>query len=235
MEHEMMDLDRYLSMIDGDLLKLGALAVGAVVLWLLVRKAGGGTAAELRSAYKKIVKTDVPDWQRPYMLLATRDGWHEMRESFLMELASRLMDTETVIEFVVLAERHGLHRERFRELARCGEEAAMRGVSNALCDIAEGARGRAAKSARSLAVLVDSENPKAALALAAEYHGAKRFAEAQDLLERALPLFEQTLEEARRRDALPGDPLDRLDNRHREIYKMLERAVDLYEDCMGRA
>jgi tetratricopeptide (TPR) repeat protein len=236
MERDMMDLDRYLSMIDGNLVPLGGLALAVVVIWLLIHKgAGGGTAAELRAAYKKIVKADVPEWQRPYMLLATRERWHDLRESFLMELASRLMDVDKVIEFIVLAERHGLHRERFRDLASYSAETAMKGVSNALCDIAEGARGRAAKSARSLAMLIDSENPKAALALATEYHGAKRYAEARDLLERALPLFEQTLEEARRRDALPGDPLDGVDERHVELYEMLERAADMYEDCMERA
>jgi len=229
-----MDLDRYLSMIDGDVMALGGVALAVVVLWLLIRKAGGGTAAELRAAYKKIVKADVPDWQRPYMLLATRERWHELRESFLMELASRLMDIDKVIEFIVLIERHGLHRERFRDLASYGAETAMKGVSNALCDIAAEARGRTAKSARSLAVLIDSENPQAALALATEYHGAKRFAEARDLLERALPLFEQSLEAAQQRDALPGDPLDQVDERHGELYEMLERAVDMYEDCMGR-
>lgn len=241
MGRDVMDLDRYLSMIgdlpmiDTELLMLGGFALGFVVLWRLIRKAGGGTAAELRRAYKKIVKADVPDWQRLYVLLATRDGWHRLRESFLMELASRLMDADTVIEFVVLAERHGLHRERFRDLAGYGAETAMKGVSNALCDIAAGARGQPAKSARSLAVLIDSENPRAALALASEYHGAKRFAEARDLLERALPLFERTLEEAQQRDALPGDPLDQVDERHGELYQMLERAVDMYEDCMERA
>jgi hypothetical protein len=237
----MMDLDRYLSMIgdpsmiDTDLLMLGGFALGFVVLLLLLRKGGGGTAAQLRKAYKKIIKADVPDWQRPYMLLATRDGWHQMRESFLMELASRLMDADTVIEFVVLAESHGLHRERFRELERCGADTAMRGVSNALCDIADGARKRTAKSARSLALSIDAENPKAALALAGEYHGAKRFAEARDLLERALPLFERSLEEARRRDALPGDPLDHTNDHHGELNEMVKRAVDMYEDCVGRA
>jgi hypothetical protein len=231
----MMDLHRYLSMIDANLLALGGFALGFVVLLLLIRKSGGGTAAELRKAYKKIAKADVPDWQRPYMLMATRERWHVLRDSFLMELASRLMDKDTVIEFVVLAERHGLHRGRFRELADTGTETAMTGVSNALCDIAEGTGGRAAKSARSLAVLIDPENPKAALALAAEYHGAKRFAEARDLLERALPLFEQTLREARQRDALPGDPLDEVEERHGELYAMLKRAVDIYEDCAGRA
>jgi len=234
MERDVMDLDRYLPTIDGNLLSLGGIAVGVVVLWLLIRRGGGGTAAELRAAYKKIAKADVADWQRPFMLLATRERWHELRESFLMELASRLMDIDKVIEFVVLVERNGLHRERFRDLARYDAETAMRGVSNALSDIADGARGRTVKSARSLAVLIDPENPKAAFALAADYYGAKRFAEARDLLERALPLCEQMLAATQEREALPGDTAEQTEKRHGELYKMIERAVDMYEDCMGR-
>jgi hypothetical protein len=234
MERDVMDLDRYLPMIDGDLLALGGVAVAFVVFWLLIRRGGGGTAAELRTAYKKIVKADVPEWQRPYMLLATRERWHDLRESFLMELASRLMDKDNIIEFIVLAERHGLHRERFRSLARDGDEAAMRGVSNALSDLGDDARGRAVKSARSLAVMVDPDNPKAAIALAAYYHGAKQFKDALGLLERALPLCEQALEAALQRDALPGDPAGQAAERHGELVGMFERAVDMYEDCMGR-
>ncbi len=147
----------------------------------------------------------------------------------------------TVVAFWLLirqgagvVERHGLHRERFRDLARYDAETAMRGVSNALCDIADGAQARAVKSARSLAVLIDPENPKAAFALATDYYGAKRFAEARDLLERALPLFEQSLEAAQHRDALPGDTAEQAGGRQGELYKMIERAVDMYEDCMGR-
>jgi tetratricopeptide (TPR) repeat protein len=234
MERDVMDLDRYLPMIDGNLLALGGIAVAVVMFWLLIRKGAGGTAAELRGAYKKIVKSEVAEWQRPYMLLATRERWHELRESFLMELASRLMDIDKVIEFIVLAERHGLHRDRFRDLAPYDAETAMRGVSNALSDIADGARGRTAKSTRSLAVLIDPDNPRAALALATDYYGAKRFKDALDLLERALPLFEETLKTAQQRDALPGDLVEDAGERHGELYEMLERAVDMYEDCMGR-
>ena len=230
-----MDLDHYLRMIDGNLLALGGVALAIVVFWLLIRRGAGGTAAELHAAYKKIAKADVAEWQRPYVLLATRERWHELRESFLMELASRLMDKDKVIEFIVLAERHGLHRERFRSLASYDGEAAMRAVSNALSDLADGARGRTAKSARTLAVMIDPDNPKAALALAADYYGAKRFEDALGLLERALPLCEQALEAAQQRGALPGDTAEQAGERHGELYEMLERAVHMYEDCRGRA
>jgi tetratricopeptide (TPR) repeat protein len=234
MDLDVIDLGRYLPMIDGDILALGGIAVAVVVFWLLIRKGAGGTAAQLRAAYKKIVKADVPEWRRPYALLATRERWHRLPEDFLMELASRLMDKDNVIEFIVLAERHGLHRERLPGLAGYESEWAMRAVSNALAELADGARGSTAKSARSLAVMVDPDNPKAAIALAADYYGAKRFADALGLLERALPLCEQAVEAAQQRGALPGDTAEQSEERHGELYAMFERAVDMYEDCVER-
>ena len=212
----------------------GAMALALLLLLFAIRRGTESRVAGMNRAYKKIVKAGIPDWQRPYTLIATRDHWDELPEFFLMELASRLMDKETVIAFIALAETHGLERQVIPGLARNDAGTAMRELSGQLTLVARSLKGKESDALQSFALMIDPENCWANYAVAADCYRAKRYDEAEPLLEQAIDLFKGRLEGAERVDprALQKDaeggvvPLGR-----EEMWQFFKRAQRMYRDC----
>ena len=201
----------------------------AILLWILFRErdpAGKKARAEakaLRRKNKKLGKKGVPDWQRPYALFATRDGWKHLPKPFLLELSARLMDPEKVIEFILFAEKHGLEQSQLPDISKGGDaETAMRNLAACLIDFAEELSPDEVKDALSLAVMLDPDNPAAIYDLAIEHFIAERFGTAAPLLEQVMQLCDQL-------DA--GGSIGIGQPNTREIFL---RARGMYDDCMDR-
>lgn len=215
----------------------GAMVLALLLLLFAIRRGLDSRVSGMRRAYKKIVKAGIPDWQQPYTLMATRDHWEELPEFFLMELASRLMDKEAVIQFIALAEKHGLERQVIPGLARNDAGTAMRELSGQLTLVARSLKSKEADTIQSLALMIDPENCWANYAVAADSYSAKRYDDAVPLLEDAIALFKQRLEGAERIDAraLAKDaegevvPLGR-----EEMWKFFKRAQRMYKDCQNK-
>ena len=175
------------------------------------------------------------EWERPYALFRAARNWDKLPDHFLWELTARLMDKDNVTEFILFAERHGLERSHFPELARNDVGAAMRGVSGVLANLATGLKKGAAETALSLASLIDPSNPQTVFILAAERYASERFEDAIPLLEQAIPLCEQSMVEPVRPE---------VDGQHRgsewggnslrDLQHMLDQAQQMYEDCLQR-
>ncbi len=219
-------------------LVIGGVALALVVVWLLIRYGGGRrtSARTLRAAYRKATRKGVKEWERPYALFRAARNWRDLPEHFLWELTARLMDKDNVIEFILFAERHGLEQRQFPDLAREDVEAAMKGVSGVLANLATTLKGRAAETALSLASMIDPRNPQAVFILATRRYAAERFHDAIPLLEQAIPLCEQSMVEPGRPDVSDlqrgseglGDSL-------KDLQHMLQQAQNMYEDCLRRA
>jgi len=219
-------------------LVIGGVALALLVVWLLIRHGGGHriSARTLRSAYRKATRKGVKEWERPYALFRAARNWRELPDHFLWELTARLMDKDNVIEFILFAERHGLEQKQFPDLAKNDVEAAMKGVSGVLANLATTLKGRAAETALSLASLVDPRNPQAVFILARQRYAAERFEDAIPLLEQAIPLCEDSMVEPERPDvrALQRGS-EGLGNSLRDLQDMLQQAQEMYEDCLQRA
>jgi hypothetical protein len=219
-------------------LVIGGVAMALLLIWLTICNRGGRrtSARALRAAYKRATKKGVKEWERPYALLRAASNWDDLPDHFLWELTARLMDKDSVIEFILFAERHGLEQNHFPVLARNDVEAAMRGVSGVLANLATNLKGRAAETALSLASLIDPRNPQAVFILAAQRYAAERFEDAIPLLEQAIPLCEESMVEPERPDvrALQRGSAGG-GNSLKDLQHMLRQAQEMYEDCLQRA
>ncbi len=231
--------------IDRDWFLIGAAGAILLVLWLLVRKRGGGgggrkaTPRALEALYNKFAKAGVPEWKLPFKLFTGRANWAALPEHFLMELAARLMDKETVIKFIVFAERHGLEQKRLPKLATYDVESAMKAISAALTGLVKGKGGKEADTALSLAMRIDPTNPQAMYTLAADHYGAQRFKEAMPLLERTVPLCKQLLDEPERPDVRAlqrgaSSDWEQAGTSRGDMEDMFAKAMEMYEDCLER-
>jgi tetratricopeptide (TPR) repeat protein len=220
-------------------LVIGGVALALLVIWLLIRSRGGGrrtSARALRATYRKATRKGVKEWERPYALFRAARNWDALPDHFLWELTARLMDKDSVIDFIIFVERHGLEQSHFPELARNDVAAAMRGVSGVLANLATTLKGRAAETALSLASLIDPRNPQAVFILAAQRYAAERFEDAIPLLEQAIPLCEESMVEPARPDvrALQRGA-ESSGNSLKDLQHMLHQAQEMYEDCLHRA
>lgn len=201
----------------------------ALLLWMMLRerdpagKKARSTTKDLRKQYKRLGKKGVPDWQRPFALFATRSGWQHLPKPFLLELASRLMDQDKVVEFILFAEKHGLESTQLSDIAK-GDvvEAAMRNLAAFLIDFSEELSPDEVKDALSLAVMVDPENPMAIYDLAIEHYVAERFGAAVTLLEQVMQLCDQL------------DTGVSMGGGQPNTREMFLRARGMYDDCMDR-
>lgn len=201
----------------------------AILLWIMFRerdpagKKARADANALRKKYKKLGKKGVPDWQRPFALFATRNGWKHLPKPFLLELASRLMDPDKVIEFVLFAEKHGLEQAQLPDIAKGhAVEMAMRNLATLLIDFSEELSPDEVKDALSLAVMIDPDNPMAVYDLAIEHFVAERFGVAAPLLEQVMQLCDQI------------DGGASTGGAQSEAREMFLRARGMYDDCIDR-
>lgn len=221
--------------VDHDYLLAGAAFVAFVLLWLMFGKRGGGPRqgrGALNAAYKKIERAEIKQWQRPYALLATREPWSDLPQYFLMELTSRLMDKDNVIEFILLAEKHKLERHQIPKIAQNDAGTALRSLSEELANFAARLRPREAETAYNLAVMIDPSNARAMYGLAKGCYAGKRYQEAKSLFEQAIPLCEAVLDTAQRLDVRT---LRReSDDAPEDMATLFEKAQEMYEDCLER-
>ncbi len=229
----------WVSGIDRMSLMLGALGFVVLVFWLISRKgsqggggSGGGGRRALNAAYKKIERAEIKQWQRPYALLATREPWSELPQYFLMELTSRLMDKDNVIEFILLAEKHKLERHQIPKIAQNDAGTALRTLSEELAAFAGRLRPREAETAYNLAIMIDPSNARAMYGLAKGCYASKRYGEAISLFEQAIPLCEAVLDTAKRLDvrSLRRDG----DAGPEDMETIFEKAQEMYNDCLDR-
>ncbi len=221
--------------VERDYLLAGTALVVLVLLWLVFRKRGTGAAkgrGALNAAYRKIERAEIKQWQRPYALLATREPWSDLPQYFLMELASRLMDKDNVIEFILLAEKHKLEQHQIPRIAKNDAGTALRALSEELAAFAGRLRPRQAEMAYNLASMIDPSNARAMYGLAKACYAGKRYEEAKSLFEQAIPLCEAVLETAKRLDVrtLRRDSEDAPE----DMETIFEKAQEMYEDCLKR-
>jgi tetratricopeptide (TPR) repeat protein len=210
-----------------------------LLLWHVVRDRLAATATQraLRRQDRRLAREGVAAWQRPYRLLASRDGWDVLPDGFLMELAARLIDRDRVIDFIALAEAFepGDWRQIAR-LARGEPETAMRRLSAFLTDVAAGLPARETAALLGHAQRIDPENHWALIDLATEHYTAKRYAEALPLLEQAIALGEGALarlprdRDARGRTLSARAPRLTLE----KMQAILKVAREMSEDCARR-
>lgn len=209
-----------------------------LLLWRVVRERRAATAEHraLRRQYKNLAKADVAEWERPYRLFTAREGWNLLPEDFLMELTSRLIDRDRVIDFILLVEEFDQELLlQFVQLAKSDPDKAMRRLSTYLTDYADGLPALQMVAMLGFAVQIDPENHWALIDLATEHYAAKRFAAALPLLDQAIPLGQKAMGELPR-DAAPGRAVaaqsPRLTMERMRI--ILKAAGEMYEDCAGR-
>ena len=210
-----------------------------LLLWRVVHERLATTAEHraLCRQYKKLAKAGVAEWERPYRLFTGREGWNVLPGGFLMELTSRLIERDKVIDFILLAEEFDQAQSlQFARLAKGDPDTAMRDLSAFLTDFAEGLPAPKMVAMLGFAVQIDPENHWALIDLATEHYVAKRFAKALPLLEQAISLGEQVM---------VGLPRDR-DARGRalashaqrltieKMHSILKVAGEMYEDCAER-
>ena len=216
---------------------LGAAGLCLPLLCLVVcgRLAATADHRALRRQYRKLAKAGVADWELPCRLLTTREGWDELPDEFLMELAARLMERDSVIDFILLVEGDDFERDQFVRLTGYDPDAAMRGLSVLLTDHAVGLKAQAALGVLGLAIQIDPENHLALIDLATAHYAAKRFAEALPLLDQAITLGQQAkagLPEATRGAAAQRGPAPGFTAQ--TLHGVLKLAGEMYDDCVER-
>lgn len=221
-------------------LVLGAGFLGLLVLWLLLRRLlrGGATVKGLESAYEKLAQEGVKELDRPYRLISDRSGWKDLPMAFLWALAEQLRDKRSIIEFLVLAERHGLERKGLRKIARTHKpEPAMVAAAGLLSKLARRRPGEA-ETALPLAMRLDPVDPGAALTLGARHYDAERFKEAMPLLEQGISLARKLVTQP---PPVPtgDDRQDRIRNaadqrRRGDAESLLEKSMEMYEVCLEK-
>jgi len=221
--------------LDRDYLLAGTALVVFMLLWLIFRKRGSGAGKgrrALNAAYRKIERAEIKEWQRPYALLATREPWSDLPQYFLMELTSRLIDKDNVIEFILLAEKHKLERHQIPKIAQNDAGTALRALSEELAAFASRLCPRQAETAYNLASMIDPSNARAMYGLAKGYYASKRYQEAKSMFEQAIPLCEAVLDTAKRLDVRS---LRRgSDDASEDMETIFEKAQEMYEDCLER-
>ena len=222
-------------------LVLGGGSLGLLVSWLLLRRLlrGGATVKSLEKAYEKLAADGVRELDRPYRLISDRRRWKTLPMAFLWALAEQLRDKDSVIAFLVLAERHGLERKGLRKIARTHKaEPAMAAAAALLSGLARKRPGEA-EAALPLAMRLDPQDPGAALALGTRHYGAERFKEAMPLLEQGISLGRKLL--TRPSPVPTGDARrDRIRNaaderRRGETESLVQKSMAMYEVCLEKA
>ena len=210
-----------------------------LLLWRVVHERLATTAEHraLRRQYKKLAKAGVAEWERPYRLFTGREGWNVLPGGFLMELTSRLIERDKVIDFILLAEEFDQAQSlQFARLAKGDPDTAMRDLSAFLTDFAEGLPAPKIVAMLGFAVQIDPENHWALIDLATEHYAAKRFAKALPLLEQAISLGEQAMVGLPRDRDAQGRALAAQSQRLtiEKMHSILKVAGEMYEDCAER-
>lgn len=205
-----------------------------LLLTLSVRARSAATAGQraLCRQYRKLAKEGVADWQLPIRLLNSREEWEQLPEEFLMELASRLVERDKVIDFILLVEGDDFERDLFVRLTAFEPDTAMRDLSVLLTDHAAGLKARKAIGVLDLAVRIDPENHMALIDLATEHYSAKRYAEALPLLEQAMYLSQSVVPQARAAAARQG--IGAQGTTAHALHDVLKLLGEMYEDCVER-
>jgi hypothetical protein len=215
-------------------LVVGGGLAALLLLWLLLRRRGGpkATPKALEAGYERLAAAGVGELDRPYRLLVER--WRHLPAAFVQEIVGRLRDKTRVIDFAVLAERHGLERGRLGKIAKAhGPESAMQAVAALLLALGRKRPGEA-EAALSLAMRLDPQNPEAVLELAAGHYAAKHYKTALPLLELGISLCRKVVEgpglalEGRVGGVAPA-PVGR---RHDELNGLLKSSMEMYEVCL---
>ena len=213
----------------------GGLAV-LLLLWLMLRRPGGAKATPktLEAGYERLAAAGVGELERPYRLLVER--WKHLPAAFVQEIVGRLLDKMRVVDFVVLAERHGLERGRLRKIAKAhGPESAMQAVAALLIDLGRKRPGEA-EAALSLAMRLDPQDPRAVLRLAAGHYAAKHYKTALPLLELGISLCRKVVEGSGRapESDVGGVARRAAGRRQGELKALLESSMEMYEICLER-
>ncbi len=224
--------------LDRDWQIMGGGALCLLLLGRMVRRHLAATAEHraLRRQYKKLAKAGVAEWERPFRLFSGREGWDFLPDEFLMELTSRLIDRDRVIDFIVLSEEFEQELlPQFAQLAKSDPDKAMRRLSTFLTDFADGLPAPKMIAMLGFAAQVDPENHWALIDLATAHYAAKRFAEALPLLEQAIPLGQQAQVELPRNNS-PGRAVAARSPRltMEMMRSILKVAGEMYEDCAKR-
>lgn len=228
----------FLAGLDRDWQIMGGGALCLLLLWRMVSRHLAATAEHraLRRHYKKLAKAGVAEWERPVRLFTDREGWDYLPEEFLMELTSRLIDKERVIDFIVLVEEFDQELLlQFAQLAKSDPDKAMQRLSTFLTDFADGLSAPKMVAMLGFAAQIDPENHWALIDLATAHYAAKRFAEALPLLEQAIPLGQQAMVELPR-DNAPGRAVAAQSPRltMERMRNILKVAGEMYQDCAER-
>jgi len=215
----------------------GALCL--LLLWRMVSRHLAATTEQraLRRRYKQMAKDGVAEWERPLRLFTDREGWDYLPDEFLMELTSRLIDRDGVIDFILLAEEFEQELlPQFAQLAKSDADKAMRRLSTFLTDFADALPEPKLVAMLGFAVRIDPENHWALIDLGTAHYAAKRFAQALPLLEQAIPLGQQAMVELPR-DNAPGRAVAARSPRltMERMRNILKVAGEMYRDCAERS
>ena len=216
-------------------------AVCAVLLWLSLGKIGGrkATREALEAQSAKLAAAGVKQEERPCRLLRRRRHWKRLPVAFLWELCARLRDEDQVFAFVVFAERHGLQRRRLPRIAgKYKTEAAMRAVAVLLNGLKSRQPGDT-RTASSLAMRIDAEDPRSVLKLATDCYLMECYKEAMPLLVLGISLCRKLLDGPGQGGAAGRDGGRKGRGRHAgpagaELRARLKRALVMYNDCLAR-
>lgn len=197
----------------------GAAVLILLVLWWLARRRGGDRPARGAERQDPVIREqEMPESEKIFRLLADHAAIGALPEQFLRDMSSRLRNRENIVEFIGLAEKFQLVDESLLELAGSNADAARIRLATALGDKA-GAHPEEADRMMRIAAQMDRENLSVALSLAVDHFEAGRYQEALPLLERAIPICRQSLENAAGSGA-------------EDLRQLLEKSLDMYETCL---
>jgi tetratricopeptide (TPR) repeat protein len=205
-----------------------------LLLYLRVRARCAATADQraLCRQYRKLAKEGVPDWQLPFRLLNSRDEWEQLPEEFLMELASRLVERDKVIEFILVIEGDDFERDPFVRLTGYEPDNAMRNLSVLLTNHAANLKARKAIGVLELAVQIDPENHLALIDLATAHYSAKRYADALPWLEQAMNLSQHAVPQAKAAASRRESGAQGMTGH--ALHDVLKLLSEMYDDCVER-
>ncbi len=216
-----------------------AAALVAALLWLGLGKFGGrkATLAALAARSAKLAAAGVKQEERPCRLLRRRRHWKRLPVAFLWELCARLRDEDQVFAFVVIAERHGLQRRQLPRIARKYKTGTAMRVVAALLNGLKSRQPGDTRTASSLAMRIDGDDPRSVLKLATDCYLMACYKEALPLLVLGISLCRKLLDG---QGVAAGSNAGRKGRGREaglasaELQARLKRALEMYEDCLAR-